>query len=133
MTKFLHTGDIGHLDEEGDLWVHTRRTDLIICGGENIYPEEVERALAAHPAVSEACVVGLPDPAWGQSVAAAVVTRQAVSEDVLIQFLRSQIAGYKIPKQIIFVESLPHTASGKLKRSECIATCFAMSPAVKPT
>jgi O-succinylbenzoic acid--CoA ligase len=121
MTKPLHTGDIGHLDSDGDLWVHTRRTDLIVSGGENIYPEEVERVLMTHPAVSEACVVGLPDPAWGQSVAAAVVAREVVSEDVLIQFLRRQLAGYKIPKQIIFVESLPHTASGKLKRVECAA------------
>ncbi|MBI3170598.1 MAG: o-succinylbenzoate--CoA ligase [Chloroflexi bacterium] len=114
----LHTGDVGHLDFDGDLWVHTRRTDLIVSGGENIYPEEIERTLMSHPAVSEACAFGLPDQDWGQSVAAAVVARESISEDVLIQFLRRQIAGYKIPKQIIFVESLPHTASGKLKRAE---------------
>lgn len=118
LKRDLHTGDIGHLDADGDLWVHTRRTDLIVSGGENIYPEEIERALMTHPAVSEACVVGLPDQDWGQSVAAAVVVREPISEDILIQFLRRQIAGYKIPKQIIFVESLPHTASGKLKRAE---------------
>ena len=116
--RSLRTGDIGHLDSDGDLWVHTRRTDLIVSGGENIYPEEIERALMTHPAVSEAGVVGLPDPEWGQVVAAVVVARESVSEEVLIQFLRSQIAGYKIPKRVIFVESLPHTASGKLKRAE---------------
>ena len=120
----LKTGDIGHLDSDGDLWIHTRRTDLIISGGENIYPEEIERALTNHPAVSEACVIGLPDPAWGQSVAAAVVTREAVSEESLIQFLRGQIAGYKIPKQILFVESLPHTASGKLMRAKVASNYF---------
>ncbi|MBI5824489.1 MAG: o-succinylbenzoate--CoA ligase [Chloroflexi bacterium] len=116
--RSINTGDIGYLDSDGDLWVLTRRTDLIVCGGENIYPEEVERALTSHPAVSEACVVGLPDQAWGQSVAAAVVASETVSEENLIQFLRGLIAGFKIPKQIIFVESLPHTASGKLKRAE---------------
>ena len=120
----LHTGDIGHLDDDGDLWVHTRRTDLIVSGGENIYPEEIERALTNHPAVSEACVVGLADPAWGQSVAAAVVTREAVSEESLTRFLRGQIAGYKIPKQILFVESLPHTASGKLMRAKVASIYF---------
>lgn len=116
--RFLYTGDIGYLDSDGDLWILTRRTDLIVSGGENIYPEEIERALASHPSVSEACVVGLPDPAWGQSVAAAVVARESVSAENLIHFLRGEIAGYKIPKQILFVESLPHTASGKLKRAE---------------
>lgn len=116
--RSINTGDIGYLDSDGDLWVLTRRTDIIVSGGENIYPEEIERALASHPSVSEACVVGLPDPAWGQSVAAAVVARESVSAENLIQFLRGEIAGYKIPKQILFVESLPHTASGKLKRAE---------------
>ncbi|MDD2923252.1 MAG: AMP-binding protein, partial [Anaerolineales bacterium] len=120
----LHTGDIGYLDSDGDLWVLTRRTDLIVSGGENIYPEEVERTLTSHPSVSEACVVGLPDPAWGQSVAAAVVLRDSISTENLIQFLRSQLAGYKIPKRIIFVESFPHTASGKLKRAEVASNYF---------
>lgn len=114
----INTGDIGHLDPDGDLWVHTRRTDLIISGGENISPEEIEQSLLTHPAISEACVVGIPDQEWGQSVAAAVTTRKTTSEDELIQFLRERLAGYKIPKQIIFVEALPHTPSGKLKRSE---------------
>jgi O-succinylbenzoic acid--CoA ligase len=114
----FHTGDIGYLDSDGDLWVLTRRTDLIVSGGENVYPEEVERALLRHPAVSEACVVGMPDPEWGQSVAAAVVLREPCGTETLIQFLREQVAGYKIPRRIAFVESLPRTASGKLKRTE---------------
>lgn len=121
MTKSIHTGDIGYLDSDGDLWVLTRRSDLIVSGGENIYPEEVERALMKHPAVHEACVVGVPDPEWGQSVAAAVVLREPCSEETLTQFLREQIAGYKVPRRIVFVEALPHTASGKLKRTECSA------------
>ncbi|MBI5838590.1 MAG: o-succinylbenzoate--CoA ligase [Chloroflexi bacterium] len=116
--RSLHTGDIGYLDPDGDLWVLTRRSDLIVSGGENIYPEEVERALMKHRAVSEACVVGMTDPEWGQSVAAAVVLREPCDGENLIQFLRGQVAGYKVPRQIVFVESLPHTASGKLKRAE---------------
>ena len=118
------TGDIGYLDSDGDLWVLTRRTDLIVSGGENIYPEEVERALMKHPSVHEACVVGVPDPEWGQSVAAAVVLREPCSGETLIQFLREQIAGYKVPRRIVFVEALPHTASGKLKRAEVASGLF---------
>ncbi len=128
----LHTGDIGYLDSNGDLWLLTRRTDLIVSGGENIYPEEVERALMEHPAVSDACVIGVPDPEWGQSVAAAVVVREACNGETLLQFLRGQIAGYKVPRRIVIVESLPHTASGKLKRAECVAT-FMSQPQSKPT
>jgi O-succinylbenzoic acid--CoA ligase len=116
--RSIHTGDIGYLDPDGDLWILTRRTDLIVSGGENVYPEEVERALMEHPAVSEACVVGVPDPEWGQSVTAAVVLREPCSGENLIQFLRGQVAGYKVPRHIVFVESLPHTASDKLKRTE---------------
>ncbi|GAB4451177.1 MAG: o-succinylbenzoate--CoA ligase [Anaerolineales bacterium] len=116
--KRFHTGDIGYLDSDGDLWVLTRRTDLIVSGGENVYPEEVERALLKHPSVSEACVVGIPDAEWGQSVAAAVVLREPCSQETLIQFLREQVAGYKVPRRITFVEVLPRTASGKLKRAE---------------
>ncbi len=133
--RTIRTGDIGHFDEEGDLWVHTRRSDLIVSGGENIYPEEIERALAEHPAVSEACAFGLEDPQWGQVAAAAIVCREAVEEETLIQFLRSRLAGYKIPKKIIFVDALPYTASGKLKRAEMknlIEAGSISSPARKP-
>jgi len=115
------TGDIGALDADGDLWVFTRRSDLIISGGENVYPDEVERALMTHPAVREACVFGLPDHEWGQTVAAAVITRAACDPKTLLDFLRGKMAGYKLPRQIYFLDSLPHTASGKLKRAECAA------------
>lgn len=129
----LHTGDIGYFDSDGDLWVLARRTDLIVSGGENIYPEEVERALLRHPAVSEACVVGVPDPEWGQSVAAAVILREPCSQDTLVQFLRGQVAGYKIPRRIIFVEALPHTASGKLKRAEVAMEIQRLQATESPT
>ncbi len=114
----LHTGDIGYLDSDGDLWVLTRRTDLIVSGGENIYPEEVERALLSHPAISDACVFGIANSEWGQSVMAAVVLREPCSEEVIIQFARAKLSRYKIPRNIIFTESLPHTASGKLMRAK---------------
>ena len=130
LKRDLHTGDIGYLDPDGDLWILTRRSDLIVSGGENIYPEEVERTLMKHPAVSEACVVGAPDPKWGQSVAAAVVLCEPCSGEDLIQFLRGQLAGYKAPKRIVFVESLPYTASGKLRRAECAAIFMSQT---KPT
>lgn len=120
----LHTGDIGYLDPDGDLWILARRSDLIISGGENIYPEDVERALMKHPAVSEACVFGVPDPEWGQSVTAAVVLREPCDGETLFQFLRGQAAGYKVPRRILFVESLPHTASGKLRRAEATSYYF---------
>jgi o-succinylbenzoate---CoA ligase len=122
----LHTGDIGYRDEEGDLWVLQRRTDLIVSGGENVYPAEVEAVLTAHPDVSMACVVGLPDPEWGQRVAAAVVVRAgaALAPADLIAFARERLAGYKQPRQVRVLESMPMTASGKVLRRE-VAELFA--------
>ncbi len=115
---WLHTGDIGYLDDEGDLWPVQRRSDMILSGGENIYPAEVEAALRHHPAVSEACVVGIPDAEWGQRVAAMVQLGpgQGVGEGELITWLRGELAAYKCPRRIVFVEQLPQTASGKIER-----------------
>jgi O-succinylbenzoic acid--CoA ligase len=117
---WLLTGDIGCLDEDGDLWVLQRRSDLIVSGGENVYPAEVESALRKHPAVAEACVVGIPDREWGQRVAAAVVLRgeQEVSAEELLTFTRRHLAGYKQPRLILPVEKLPQTASGKMERKQ---------------
>jgi O-succinylbenzoic acid--CoA ligase len=114
----LYTGDLGYLDHEGDLWVVQRRADLIVSGGENVYPVEVEQVLREHPAVADACVVGLDDREWGQRVAAAVVRRSQaqVSPAELIAFCRTRLAGYKQPRLIHFVESLPQTVSGKVRR-----------------
>jgi O-succinylbenzoic acid--CoA ligase len=118
----LYTGDLGYLDDEGDLWLVQRRSDLIVSGGENVYPAEVENALLAHPAVAEACVVGLPDAEWGQRVAAAVVLHPhaPASETDLTQHCRQHLAGYKIPRLYRFVGSLPVTASGKVERRKVI-------------
>jgi len=119
---WLHTGDMGHLDAEGFLYVLDRRSDLIISGGENIYPAEVEATLLAHPAVQEAGVVGVPDAQWGQTPVAYVVLRpehtpsDALAEE-LIAFCRARLAAYKLPRSISFAADLPRTASGKLRRA----------------
>jgi len=116
---WLHTGDLGYLDEEGYLYVADRRDDLIISGGENVYPAEVEAALATHPAVLEAAVVGLPDPRWGALVAALVVSAAGATPTAaeLTAHLRTRLAGYKLPRRIeLSAEPLPRTASGKLQR-----------------
>lgn len=116
---WLHTGDVGYLDEEGDLWLVQRRSDIIVSGGENVYPAEVEAVLRAHPAVVAAVVVGVPDAGWGEQVAALVVPAegQALSAVELQHFARQRLAGYKLPRRIAFVEELPQTASGKVARA----------------
>ncbi len=113
---WLHTGDLGYLDQQGDLWVVQRRTDLILSGGENVYPSEVEAVLLRHPLIRQACVVGLPDPEWGQRVAAALVAEDGLAEQEVIEHCRRSLAGYKIPRRIVFVQKLPGTASGKISR-----------------
>ncbi len=115
---WLHTGDLGYLDENGCLYLVQRRSDLIISGGENIYPSEVEQALCRHPAVAEACVIGVPDGEWGQRVAGLVVLRlgNSVDEYELVAFLRRSLAAYKLPRLLRFVTELPQTASGKVSR-----------------
>jgi O-succinylbenzoic acid--CoA ligase len=122
---WLHTGDVGRLDADGFLYVLDRRDDLIVTGGENVYPSEVESALLAHPAVTEAGVIGLPDDRWGQRVVAFVRLGEGAASaatgewgDVLRAHCRSRLGGYKVPREIrIVAEPLPRTASGKLRRS----------------
>jgi o-succinylbenzoate---CoA ligase len=113
---WFHTGDIGQMDEEGYLYVLDRRDDLIISGGENVYPAEVESVLRSHPAVADAGVVGRPHKDWGQSPVAFVVQRGTVSEAELKSFCEARLARYKIPSEIRFVAELPHNANGKLLR-----------------
>jgi len=121
---WLHTGDMGFVDDDGDLFVVQRRSDMIVSGGENIYPVEVEATLREHPAVAEVCVVGLPDEEWGQRCAAAVQLHagETVTQDALLAFSRDRLAGYKQPsaKYIRFVDALPETASGKIARREVV-------------
>jgi O-succinylbenzoic acid--CoA ligase len=114
----LYTGDIGYLDDDGDLWVVQRRSDLIVTGGENVYPAEVEQILKRHPAVMDACVVGVDHPEWGQQVTAMIVidSQKSLSAEELIDFSREHLAGYKQPQLVQFVDHLPQTASGKIHR-----------------
>jgi len=117
---WLRSGDLGYLDDEGYLTIADRRDDLIVTGGENVYPAEVEAALAAHPAILEAAVVGLADEFWGHLVAAVVVLEDELVAPVAVDLadqLRVTLAGYKVPRRIEFSsEVLPRTASGKLQR-----------------
>jgi O-succinylbenzoic acid--CoA ligase len=116
---WLRTGDLGYQDEDGDLWVVQRRTDLIVSGGENIYPAEIEAVLTAHPAIAAACVVGMEDPEWGQQVTALIETRGAeVTEAEVLAYCREHLAGYKLPRAIVFTDALPCTASGKVQRGK---------------
>ncbi|PIE81214.1 MAG: o-succinylbenzoate--CoA ligase [Chloroflexi bacterium] len=116
------TGDIGYLDDDSNLWIVQRRSDLIVSGGENVYPAEVEAVLKAHPAVANACVVGLPDAEWGQVVAAMVqvAPTHTLSPEELLAYSREHLAGYKQPRQLKFVTELPQTASGKIARNTIV-------------
>jgi long-chain acyl-CoA synthetase len=117
---WLHTGDAGYLDEDGYLYIHDRIKDMIISGGENIYPTEIENALSGHPDVAEVAVIGVPDERWGEAVKAFVVLRpgRTTDEAALLDWLRPQIAAFKVPKSIEFRDALPRNPSGKLlKRS----------------
>ncbi|RSD27894.1 o-succinylbenzoate--CoA ligase [Mesobacillus subterraneus] len=114
---WLHTGDIGYLDQDGFLYVLDRRSDLIISGGENIYPAEIEGVLLSHPGVADAGVIGMSDEQWGQVPVAFIVKNdQGVSEEQLLQLCEEKLAKYKLPKKIFFVESLPRNAAKKLLR-----------------
>lgn len=115
----LRTGDLGRLDAAGRLIVVDRRTDLIVSGGENVAPAEVEAVLLGHPAIAEAGVVGNPDPTWGSVPVAAIVVRPGIGDpddEALRRWCRERLAPYKIPAAFVRVETLPRTPSGKLKR-----------------
>ncbi|HEY4567797.1 MAG TPA: o-succinylbenzoate--CoA ligase [Savagea sp.] len=115
---WFHTGDIGYFDEEGFLYVVDRRNDLIISGGENIYPAEIEHVLMRHEAVREAGVCGVPSEEWGEVPVAYVVLEEDVSLDILKRQCERHLAPYKRPKQIVVVDELPRNASNKLLRRE---------------
>ncbi|QTD43352.1 o-succinylbenzoate--CoA ligase [Sporosarcina sp. Te-1] len=115
---WLHTGDLGYLDDEGYLFVMDRRSDLIISGGENIYPAEIESVLMGYPAVQEAGVCGLENDEWGTVPVAFIVSQGEVTEEMLLKYCADRLAKYKIPKRFVFVDQLPRNASNKLLRRE---------------
>jgi long-chain acyl-CoA synthetase len=117
---WLYTGDMGYYDENGFIYIADRKKDMIVTGGENVYPKEVEEVLYRHPAVMEATVIGIPDKYWVERVQALVVLRQganATAEEV-IDFCKEHIAHYKAPKGVEFVESLPKNPQGKILKRE---------------
>jgi acyl-CoA synthetase (AMP-forming)/AMP-acid ligase II len=116
---WLYTGDLGYLDQEGFLYIIDRKKDMLISGGENVYPAEIERVIGELPEVLDVSVIGIPDPKWGEAPKAFIVAKKdgSLTSDTIIAHCRSKLAGYKVPKQIEFLEDLPRTPSGKvLKR-----------------
>jgi long-chain acyl-CoA synthetase len=118
--RWLRTGDVGHLDEAGYLFLTDRKKDMVISGGYNIYPREIEEVLYRHPAIQEATVFGVPDPKWGERIVAAVVGRvpgQLTQADV-IDWCRSHLASFKKPSEVHFLEVLPKSGYGKILKRE---------------
>ena len=113
---WMHTGDIGRRDKNGYLHIIDRRNDMIVSGGENVYPREVEQILMGHPQVSEAAVLGVPDPKWGEAVAC-VLTGEAPDEKTLESYLRERVAGYKLPRKWFRLDELPRNPTGKVLKT----------------
>jgi acyl-CoA synthetase (AMP-forming)/AMP-acid ligase II len=113
---WLHTGDRGRLDPDGLLHVEGRIKELIVTGGENVAPLEVEQALLSHPAVADAGVAGLPDPLWGEAITAYVVLSAPVAEGELEAWARERLEPFKVPKAIHTLDELPRNTAGKLLR-----------------
>jgi acyl-CoA synthetase (AMP-forming)/AMP-acid ligase II len=117
---WFYTGDAGYLDQDGYIYIYDRVKDMIISGGENIYPAEVESALFGHPAIADVAVIGVPDDKWGEAVKAIVVKKPTtqITPEELIAFARERIAAYKVPRSIDFVDTLPRTPTGKILKRE---------------
>ena len=124
---WIDTGDAGIMDDEGYIYIQDRTKDMIVSGGENVYPREVEEVLFQHPAIADAAVIGVPDERWGERVHAIVVLRQgqtATAEEIL-SFCRQKLGGYKLPRGVDFAEALPRNPSGKVLKRELREPCWA--------
>ncbi|MDE2005781.1 MAG: AMP-binding protein [Rhodospirillales bacterium] len=115
---WFHTGDLGHIDARGLVYITGRASDMYISGGSNVYPREIEEALLLHPAIAEACVVGMPHPKWGEAGVAVLVARDAVAEAALLAHLEGRLARYKWPARFVFWEALPKSGYGKVTKRE---------------
>lgn len=116
ISGFFHTEDIGYLDQEGFLYILDRRKNIIISGGENIYPQEIENILYAHPQISECAVVGMKDAKWGKIPVLYVVS--SLDEQAILNYLSKRIAKYKIPKKIFYLDELPKNPAGKILKKD---------------
>jgi fatty-acyl-CoA synthase len=117
---WFHTGDLARMDKDGDFYIVDRKKDMFISGGENVYPAEVENAIYEMPQISEAAVIGLPDPRWGEVGCAVVALKKGedISQKEILDFLKIRLAGYKVPRSVVFVERLPRNAAGKVLKNE---------------
>ena len=117
---YFRTGDAGYLDEDGYLYIHDRMKDMIVSGGENVYPAEIENALMKHPGIGDVAVIGVPDDKWGEVGKAMVVKAegQDPTEDEILAFAREQLAGFKIPKSVDFITEIPRNPTGKMLKKD---------------
>jgi len=117
---WFHSGDAGYVDADGYLYIHDRVKDMIVSGGENVYPAEVESVLFAHPEVTDVAVIGVPDERWGEAVKAIVVRTpgSSVTEEVLMDYCQGKVAGFKRPRSVDFVDALPRNPTGKILKRE---------------
>ena len=117
---WFRSGDAGYLDDDGYLYIHDRVKDMIVSGGENVYPAEIENVLMAHPAVADAAVIGVPDDKWGETPKAIIVKAPGaeVGEDELIEFCRGQLARFKCPTSVDWTDALPRNPSGKILKKD---------------
>ena len=117
---WMRTGDAAYLDEDGYVFIYDRVKDMIVTGGENVYPAEVENAIFGHPDVADVAVIGVPDEKWGEAVKAIVVAKPGATRDAadIIAWARERIASYKVPKSVDFVDAIPRNITGKILRRE---------------
>jgi long-chain acyl-CoA synthetase len=116
----MHTGDAAYMDEDGYVFIYDRVKDMIVTGGENVYPAEVENALFGHPSIADAAVIGVPDETWGEAVKAIIVAKPGAARDVadIIAWVRLRVAHYKAPKSVDFIDAIPRNATGKILRRQ---------------
>ena len=117
---WVHTGDMGYMDDHGYFYLAGRSTDMIIRGGENISPEEVENVLLRHPTIEECAVIGIPDEEWGEEPMAVIVLKsgQTATAEEIMNFCRAELASFKRPRSVVFTDTLPRSHVGKLLKRE---------------